>query len=137
MLSVVVTLITLCSVGVLLCFKGKKMFGLLTRFLYKASVALLGGGFKFITVFLILSTSFVGASLLGTIAIFLYHNSNDLSNYVYVDGFISTASHLTKYLTCTYNMDNDVTQVIVKLVIFITAVMTQLRDEKEVEVKCQ
>lgn len=133
MLSVVVTLITLCSVGVLLCFKGKKIFALLTKFLYKASLALLGGGFRFITVFLILSTSFVGASLLGTIAIFLYHNSNDLSNYVYVDGFVSTASHLTKYLTCTYNMNNDVTHVIVKLVIFIIAVMNQFRNEKDVK----
>ncbi|GEM_PF-6191208 len=167
MLSIVITLITLCSVGVVLCFMGKKsiyplvcigcfiggiylcyslfkmliaaligglMVGIgsivLMKFIYKVLLSSMGRGLQYIIVFFIVGTSLVGASLLGTIVIFLYQNINDLSNYIYVDGFISTASHLTKYLICTYSIDNYVAHVIVKFVFFIIGVMTQLRNEK-------
>lgn len=167
MLSIVITLITLCSAGVVLCFMGKKsiyplvcigcfisgiylcyslfkmliaaligglMVGIgsivLMKFIYKVLFLSMGRGLKYIIIFFILCTSLAGASLLGITVIFLYQNINDLSNYIYVDGFISTASHLTKYLICTYSIDNDVTHGIVKFVFFIIGVMTQLRNEK-------
>ncbi|GMQ62188.1 hypothetical protein AN2V17_14190 [Vallitalea sp. AN17-2] len=132
MLSVVVTLITLSSLGMLLCFRGKKSLYPVV-YIGKKLLALLDEDFLYINVFIILSTSLAGASILGTIAIFLYHNFNDLTSYIYVDGFVSTALHLTKYLIYIYDMNNDVTQVIVKLVLFIIGVMTQFINERDAE----
>ena len=142
------------------------IFALMTKFLYKTSLALSGGALGFLIAFLsinsiprisspynyiiciaaalllailfvaksnffiILSTSLTGASLLGTIVIFLCQNITNLSNYVYVDGFLSTALHLTKYLTNSYSVQNDLTYTIVTMFIFIVGVIIQAREEK-------
>lgn len=203
MLSVILTLIYLTSLGLLFCFMGKKLFYpllnigcffggvaigftifdttlgalisgvvfgvifvLLTKFLYKLSLALSGAVLGFLIsfmvvnhmnideslsliicisvalifaimfvvksdLFIILSTSYTGASSLAIVGVFLFKNYNNLSDYVYADGFIATATHLNKYLMGNFSKENGAVIGIVTLVIFIIGVIVQNGKEEK------
>ncbi|GKX30261.1 hypothetical protein SH1V18_27410 [Vallitalea longa] len=81
--------------------------------------------------FIIISTSCTGASLLGTIGVFLFQNYNNLSNYVYADGFIATATHLNEYLMGSFSKDNSIVISIVTVIVFIMGFIAQNSKEKK------